>query len=81
MLIDPGAEVHTFDPTPEDILKIQNADVFIYIGGENDAWVKQVLDSMDTSNKTILRLMDTVTPIGEEHTDSMHTGHDSDSET
>ncbi len=74
MLIDPGAEVHTFDPAPEDIIRIQNADVFIYIGGENDAWVNQVLESMDTGGKTILRLMDAVTPLEEETMEGMQSG-------
>jgi zinc transport system substrate-binding protein len=76
MLIDPGTEVHTFDPTPEDIIKIQNADVFIYIGGENDAWVDQVLESMDVSGKTILRLIDAVTPVEEETVEGMQSDHD-----
>lgn len=76
MLIDPGAEVHTFDPTPDDIIKIQNADAFIYTGGENDAWVDQVLESMDTSDKTILRLMDAVTPVEEETVEGMQSDHE-----
>ncbi len=80
MLIDPGAEVHTFDPTPDDIIKIQNADVFIYIGGENDAWVEQVLEPMDTSHKTILRLMDAVTPVEEETVEGMQSGHEDEEE-
>jgi zinc transport system substrate-binding protein len=71
MLIDPGAEVHSFDPTTQDIMKIQNCDVFIYIGGENDTWVDTVLDSMDTSNKTIVKLMDAVTPVEEETVEGM----------
>lgn len=71
MLIDPGAEVHTFDPTPDDIISIQNADMFIYIGGENDAWVDQVLESTDTSRMTVLRLMDAVTPVEEETVEGM----------
>ena len=83
MLIDPGAEVHTFDPTPDDIIKIQNADVFIYIGGENDAWVDQVLESTDTRHMTVLRLMDAVTPVEEETVEGMQSedGHDGDGET
>lgn len=83
MLIDPGAEVHTFDPTPDDIIKIQNADVFIYIGGENDAWVDQVLESTDTSHMTVLRLMDAVTPVEEETVEGMRSedGHDGGGET
>lgn len=36
MLLPPGAESHTYEPTPRDILKIQNSDLFIYIGGESD---------------------------------------------
>ncbi len=71
MLIDPGAEVHTFDPTPEDMIKIQDCDVFIYTGGENDAWVDTVLESMDTGGKQIVRLMDAVTPLEEETVEGM----------
>ena len=71
MLVHPGAEVHTFDPTPEDMIKIQDCDVFIYTGGENDAWVDTVLESMDTGGKQIVRLMDAVTPLEEETVEGM----------
>lgn len=71
MLVKPGAEVHSYDPSPADIIKIQDADVFIYIGGENDAWVSTILDSMDTSNKKIIRLMDVVKPVAEETVEGM----------
>lgn len=50
MLLPPAAESHSFEPTPKDIIKIQECDVFIYVGGDSDAWVDNVLDSMDTSN-------------------------------
>ena len=76
MLIDPGAEVHTFDPTTDDMMKIQNCDVFIYIGGENDAWVDTVLGSMDTKGKTIVRLMDAVKPVEEETVEGMQAEHE-----
>lgn len=36
MLLKPGAEVHSYEPTPQDIIAIQNCDVFLYIGGESD---------------------------------------------
>ncbi len=80
MLIDPGAEVHTFDPTPDDIIRIQNADVFIYTGGENDAWVDQVLESTDTSRITVLRLMDAVTPVEEETVEGMQSAEEEEGE-
>ena len=43
MLLRPGMESHSYDPTPQDILKIQNCDIFIYGGGESDEWVDEVL--------------------------------------
>ena len=46
MLLPPGGEAHSYEPTPKDILEIQNADVFIYVGGESDAWVTDVLESV-----------------------------------
>ncbi|MEZ4509715.1 MAG: metal ABC transporter substrate-binding protein [Eubacteriales bacterium] len=39
LLLQPGEEVHSFDPTSQDIIRIQNADLFLYVGGENDVWV------------------------------------------
>ncbi len=71
MLLKPGAEIHSFEPTPADILAIQNADVFLYIGGENDVWVDTILTSMDLSGKQIVRLMDAVTPVEEETVEGM----------
>lgn len=71
MLLNPGAEMHSYDPSPADIIKIQKADVFIYTGGESDVWVKSILDSMDTSHKKIIRLMDWVTPVEEEVVEGM----------
>lgn len=71
MLVKPAAEVHSYDPSPADMIKIQDADVFIYIGGENDAWVGTILDSMDTSEMKIIRLMDAVKPVEEETVEGM----------
>ena len=42
MLIKPGAELHDYDPTPQDIAAINSADVFIYIGGESEAWIDEI---------------------------------------
>lgn len=58
MLLCPGAEAHSYEPTPLDILKIQQCDVFIYIGGEGEVWADEILESMDTSDKYILKLSD-----------------------
>lgn len=65
MLLPPGAESHSFEPTPQDIIKIQNCDVFIYVGGESDAWVERILESMDTGRMEIITLMDCVDVVEE----------------
>lgn len=66
MLLCPGAEAHSYEPTPLDIVKIQQCDVFIYIGGEGEVWVDKILGSVDTENMTIVRLFDFVEPLEEE---------------
>jgi zinc transport system substrate-binding protein len=73
MLLLPGVETHTFEPTAQDMAAIQNADVFIYVGGESDEWVRGVLDSVDTSAMRIVTLMDCVEPLTEELTEGMET--------
>ncbi|MDR3279605.1 MAG: metal ABC transporter substrate-binding protein, partial [Synergistaceae bacterium] len=86
MLLRPGAESHSFDPTPQDIIDVKNCDVFIYVGGESDEWVKEILESMDTSKMKILSLMDMVEPVEEEIVEGMEEeaeeeeGHDHEAE-
>jgi zinc transport system substrate-binding protein len=71
MLLPPASESHSFEPTPKDIITIQNSDIFIYVGGESDAWVNRILESMDTRNMTIISLMDTVDVVEEEVVEGM----------
>ncbi|MCL1872541.1 MAG: metal ABC transporter substrate-binding protein [Clostridiales bacterium] len=66
LLIKPGVSVHSFEPSAADMKKIDDADVFIYIGGESDAWVGRLLSSLDTSNKHIISLIDQVDAVMEE---------------
>ncbi|MFR3291488.1 MAG: metal ABC transporter substrate-binding protein [Lachnospiraceae bacterium] len=42
LLLPPGSEAHSYEPTPKDIIDIQNCDLFIYVGGISDAWVADV---------------------------------------
>jgi zinc transport system substrate-binding protein len=65
MLLKPGAESHSYEPSPQDIIKVQNCDVFIYVGGESDAWVERILESMDTSRMEIVTLRDCVEVVEE----------------
>jgi zinc transport system substrate-binding protein len=76
MLLPPGAETHSFEPTPRDIITVQNSSVFLYIGGESDAWVDRILSSMDTDKMKILKLMETVSVVEEEVVEGMEDEED-----
>ncbi|GMO26199.1 MAG: metal ABC transporter substrate-binding protein [Termitinemataceae bacterium] len=71
MLLPPAAESHSFEPSPQDIITIQNSDVFIYTGGESDVWVDRIFESMDTSKIKIIRMMDAVDVVEEEIVEGM----------
>lgn len=71
MLLQPGAEMHDFEPTPEDIINIKNADLFVYVGGESDEWVEDLLSDNGIPEEKTLRLMDLVTIKKEELSEGM----------
>lgn len=87
MLLKPGAETHSFEPTPQDIKTIQAADLFIYVGGENDVWVDSILDSLGGKKPDTLKLLDCVATVEEELVEGMqdehdgHNDHDAEAET
>ena len=43
MLLDNGVDLHSYQPTADDIVKISECDLFIYVGGESDDWVDDAL--------------------------------------
>jgi zinc transport system substrate-binding protein len=71
MLLKPGSEMHDFEPTPQDIKDIKNSDIFIYVGGESDEWIDDILDDVDTSKTKIIKLMDLVNIVEEEQVEGM----------
>lgn len=74
MLIRPGIEVHSFEPSPADILTIGEADLFVYIGGESDAWADNILASFDGEDgPEKLRMIENVHLALEAH---QHEGHE-----
>lgn len=60
MLLKPGSEMHEYEPTPQDIIDIEKCDIFIYVGGDSDSWINDVLSDIDTSKVKIIKLMDLV---------------------
>lgn len=66
LLLTPGGESHSYEPSPSDVAAIQSCDVFLYIGGASETWVEYLLEST-RKDKISVRLMDYVTPIATTH--------------
>lgn len=83
ILLPPGSEAHTYEPTAKEIIAIQNCDIFLYIGGENEQWADKLISSNDTSKVKIVKLIDCVPTLSEddedEHEDE-HNHHEHDHE-
>lgn len=79
MLVKPGSESHAYDPTPKDIIKIQQSDIFIYVGGESEEWVKDILNDISSKTK-VIRLMDLVEVKEEETVEGMEAEDHADEE-
>ena len=54
LLLDNGVDLHSYQPTAEDIVKISEADLFIYVGGESDEWVDDVLTSANNKDMIVI---------------------------
>ena len=67
MLLAPGEESHSYDPTPQDIMAIEHCDLFIYNGGENESWVEDILSSLDR-DISVIKMMDLIDTVYEEET-------------
>lgn len=75
LLLDDGADLHSYEPTAQDIIRIGSADLFIYIGGASDAWVDGALKSADNPKLKTLALMDVVDTYKEEYVAGMEHEH------
>lgn len=57
MLLDKGTDLHSYQPTADDIAKISACDLFIYVGGESDGWVDDALKESSNPNMQVINLM------------------------
>lgn len=58
LLLDNGVDLHSFSPSVKDIAKIQDADIFVYVGGESDEWVDEVLKNVKKPNQKVINLLE-----------------------
>ncbi|MCR5431842.1 MAG: metal ABC transporter substrate-binding protein [Lachnospiraceae bacterium] len=60
LLLDNGVDLHSYQPSAADILKIQTCDMFIYVGGESDKWVDDALKGATNKDMIVINLLDTL---------------------
>ena len=58
MLLDNGVDLHSYQPTADDIVKISECDLFIYVGGESDDWVDDALKNAANKNMKVINLLE-----------------------
>ncbi|NLB10663.1 MAG: zinc ABC transporter substrate-binding protein, partial [Clostridiaceae bacterium] len=75
-LLLPGVESHVYEPTPQDIIEIQEADLFIYGGGSSDTWIEGLLASNEILSENTLVMMGCVDAVLEETSEGMQDDHD-----
>lgn len=76
MLLKPGAEAHSYEPSPQEIMRIQKSDLFVYVGGESETWVKTILESAPSDKRTDVALMQLVELKREEHDHDVEHEHE-----
>lgn len=82
LLLDKGVDLHSFQPTAQDIMKVATADVFIYVGGESDEWVEDALAEAVNPNMKVISLLDALgdSVKEEEVVEGMEAEHEHDHE-
>lgn len=58
LLLDSGVDLHSFQPSVEDIAKISESDMFVYVGGESDNWVTDILETVENKDMTVINMME-----------------------
>lgn len=82
MMSDNGVDLHSYQPTADDIIKITNCDLFIYVGGESDDWIDDALSQAENKDMVVINLLDTLGDYAkkEEITEGMETEKNADHE-
>lgn len=75
LLIKPGSEVHSYEPTPKDMIRIQESDLFICNGGESEQWAKTLI-TPELNTIYMMGCVDTV----EESADGIYNAEDGEPE-
>ncbi len=82
MLLDNGVDLHSYQPSAQDIVTISDCDVFVYVGGESDNWVKDTLAEVQNTDMVVIDLMEALgdTVKEEEIIEGMEAGEEEEEE-
>ena len=78
LLLDDGVDLHSYQPTAQDVAKIADCDLFVYVGGESDGWVDDALKEATNKNMQVINMMEVLgnTVKEEELVEGMESGED-----
>ena len=82
MIFDNGADLHSYQPSVDDVIKISSCDMFVYVGGESDEWIDDVLKEAENKDMVVINLLDVLGDSAkeEEVVEGMQADHDHDHE-
>lgn len=78
LLLPPGTEAHSYEPTPKDIININNAEMFIYTGDDMEAWVPTILDAVDNKDLKVVDVSDGIELINTGEAEHTHSHEDAE---
>jgi zinc transport system substrate-binding protein len=76
LLLPPGAEIHTWQPKPSDLMKLSSADVFLYVGARLEPWVEDILRSVKNPALRVIEASDGLNLLKDEGDELEHQDHD-----
>jgi zinc transport system substrate-binding protein len=81
MLLDSGVDLHSYQPTVDDLVKIASCDLFIYVGGESDSWAADALKNATNKNMKVINIFellgdDLLDDTDHHHEEGEEHGHD-----
>ncbi len=79
-ILGPGKDAHSYDPTPQDMIDMQNAEMFVYIGGDLEQWSDRIVETLDNSNQKVVKISDVVNVQEEIEIEGAEHAHDHEEE-
>ena len=80
LLLPPGMESHSYEPTPADMIKINKANLFIYTGELMEPWAHKMIESVDSEQVKVLDVSQGIPLLAPNEEDEQHHDHEAEVE-